>query len=81
MIFGMLSLPAVAMIVIAIILGNIWMLMLSIGLAIGYLIVLSLVQSALQSIFQAAVYLYAYNNGIAPEGFDSDLLAGALHAK
>ncbi len=81
MVFGILSLPAVAMIVIAIILGNTWMLMLSIGLAVGYLIVLSLVQSALQSIFQAAVYLYAYNNGLAPEGFDSDLLAGALHAK
>jgi hypothetical protein len=81
MIFGMLSLPAVAMIVIAIILGNIVMIMLSIGVAVGYLIVLSLVQSALQSIFQAAVYLYAYNNGLAPEGFDSDLLAGALHAK
>jgi hypothetical protein len=81
MVFGLLSLPAVAMIVIAIILGNIVMIMLSIGVAVGYMIVLSLVQSALQSIFQAAVYLYAYNNGLAPEGFDSDLLAGALHAK
>jgi uncharacterized membrane protein YedE/YeeE len=81
MVFGVLSLPAVAMIVIAIILGNTVMILLSIGVAIGYLIVLSLVQSALQSIFQAAVYLYAYNNGLAPEGFDPDLLASALHAK
>ena len=81
MVFGVLSLPSVAMIVLAISLGNAVMILLSIGVAVGYLIVLSLVQSALQSIFQAAVYLYAYNNGIAPEGFDPDLLASALHTK
>jgi cytochrome c biogenesis protein CcdA len=80
-VFGLLSLPALAMIVIAIILGNTVMIMLSIALAVGYLIVLSLIQSALQSIFQAAVYLYAYNHGMAPEGFDPDLLAGAMQAK
>ena len=80
-VFGFLSLPALAMIIIAIVLGNAVVIMLSIALAVGYLIVLSLIQSALQSIFQAAVYLYAYNNGMAPEGFDPDLLAGAMRPK
>ena len=81
LVFGLLTLPAVAMIVAIIVFGHIWMMMLGIGVVIGYLIVLSLVQSALQSIFQAAVYLYAYNNGVAPEGFDADMLASALHEK
>ena len=80
-VFGLLSLPAVAMIIVAIALHNAVLIMLSIALAVGYLIVLSLVQSALQSIFQAAVYLYAYNNGMAPEGFDPDLLASAMQPK
>ena len=80
-VFGILSLPALAMIIIAIVLGNAAVILLSIALAVGYLIVLSLIQSALQSIFQAAVYLYAYNNGMAPEGFDPDLLAGAMRSK
>jgi len=80
-VFGLLSLPALAMIIIAIVLGNAAVILLSIALAVGYLIVLSLIQSALQSIFQAAVYLYAYNNGMAPEGFDPDLLAGAMRSK
>jgi hypothetical protein len=78
---GLLTLPVFALIIGAILLGNISVLMVSIGLAVVYLIVLTLVQSALQSIFQAAVYLYAYNNGMAPEGFDSDLLASALRVK
>ena len=81
LISGLLTLPAVALIVGAILIGNISEMMLSIGLAVGYLIALTLVQSALQSIFQAAVYLYAYNDGMAPEGFDSDLLANALRTK
>jgi hypothetical protein len=80
-IFGLLSLPAVALVVMVAFLGNLPLLVLTILLSVVYFIALSLVQSTLQSIFQAAMYLYAYNKGMAPEGFDSDLLASALHAK
>jgi len=52
----------------------------SVALAVVYFVVLALIQSALQSIFQAAVYLYAYN-GTAPAGFESDTLASALRSK
>jgi hypothetical protein len=42
-----------------------------------YLIVLALVQSALQAIFQTALYLYA-RDGQVPEGFQAEVLEGAL---
>ena len=48
-----------------------------IALAVIYLIVLSLVQSCLQTIFQTALYLYT-RDGRAPEGFSAEMLGGAL---
>jgi hypothetical protein len=48
-----------------------------VSVAIAFLIALSLVQSALQSIFQAAVYLYTRDQS-GPAGFPSELLAGAV---
>jgi hypothetical protein len=48
-----------------------------IGLAPIYLIVLALIQSVLQSIFQAALYLYA-RDGQVPEGFRAEVLSGAM---
>jgi len=80
-VFGLLTLPALALIVIAIMAGSTAAIVLSIVAAIIYMVALSLVQSALQSIFQAAVYLYAYNNGVAPAGFDSGQLADAMRQK
>jgi hypothetical protein len=49
------------------------------GLALGvvYVLLLALVHSALQAIFEAAVYLYA-EKGAAPELFGGDLLSSAL---
>jgi hypothetical protein len=47
------------------------------SLAVVYLILLALVQSALQTIFEAAIYVYA-EKGTAPELFGQELLAGAL---
>jgi hypothetical protein len=44
--------------------------------AVLYIIGLTLVQSALQAIFQTALYLYA-RNGKAPQGFEN---AGLEHA-
>jgi hypothetical protein len=41
---------------------------------------MALIQSALQAIFQAAVYLYA-RQGQAPRGFDEALLADSMMQK
>lgn len=48
-----------------------------VGIGILYFLVLSLVQSALQAIFQAALYLYA-RDGITPLGFESSGLDNAM---
>ncbi|HVM62169.1 MAG TPA: DUF6159 family protein [Verrucomicrobiae bacterium] len=80
LVFMVLSLPAIALIFLAAFLGNGWLLLLSIIMAVVYLIALSLVQSALQSIFQTAVYLFAYNQ-VAPPGFAPELLSNAMRQK
>jgi len=49
-------------------------------LAFVYFIVLALIQSVLQSIFQAALYLYARNQE-APAGFDEGLLRNSVARK
>ncbi len=76
-IFGLLSIPAVALVFLGIYLGNAVALAACIGLAVVYLIVLGLVQSALQAIFQTALYLYA-RDGQVPAGFRAEVLDGAL---
>ena len=75
--FALLSIPAVAVVVLGLASGSMPTALLCIVLAIVYWIVLALVQSALQSIFQAALFLYA-KGGQAPEGFQAELLSGAL---
>lgn len=45
-----------------------------------YLVMLGLVQSTLQTIYQAAIYRYAAN-GEAPPGFDNQLVADAFREK
>lgn len=51
-----------------------------IAIGVVYLVALGLVQSTLQSIYQAAVYRYA-SDGAAPVGFDDEALAGAFRPK
>jgi hypothetical protein len=51
-----------------------------IGVAVLYLIGVSLVTSALQSIYLAAMYQYAAHDRV-PQGFDREMLAGAIKAK
>jgi hypothetical protein len=46
-------------------------------IAVIYILVVALIQSALQAIFQTAIYLYA-KNGQVPEGFDTELLDEAM---
>jgi hypothetical protein len=80
MMFGVLGLPAFGLIIFGLFIGNTAALVLCVALAVIYLVALSLIQSALQSIFQAAVYLYAHNE-TAPAGFESGMLANALRSK
>ena len=76
MIFFLLAIPAFGPILLGIHLGGV-ALMACIGVAVIYLIVLALIQSALQAIFQTALYLYA-RDGQVPEGFHAEVLEGAL---
>jgi hypothetical protein len=77
--FFVLALPAFGLVVLGIVSGSMAGLFLCIGIAVVYLVLLSLIQSALQSIFQAAVYLYA-RDGHAP-GFSNELLSGSLQPR
>ncbi len=76
-IFFLLSIPAFALIFLGIYLGGSVALVACIGLAVAYLIVLSLIHSALQAIFQTALYLYA-RDGQVPEGFRPEVFENAL---
>jgi hypothetical protein len=80
LLFGLLALPAILLIVLAIISGSAAAAVACVFLAVVYLMGLSLVQSALQSIFQAAVYLYA-RDGSEPGGFPAGMLAEAMRPK
>jgi hypothetical protein len=73
----LLALPAFAVILLSIFSGNIALMIGCIVLAVVYLVILGLVQSALQSIFQAAVFLYA-RDGQVPEGFEAEVLGNAM---
>jgi Family of unknown function (DUF6159) len=77
LLFFLLGIPAYALVVLGIVSGSGAVAVVSIALAVAYVIVLALVQSALQAIFQAAVYLYA-RNGQVPEGFQEEFLSGAM---
>ena len=78
--FFCLGIPAYALVILGIVSGNVAAAALCIALAVLYLIVLALVQSALHSIFQAAVYLYA-RQGQVPEGFQAEFLSEAMVLK
>jgi hypothetical protein len=76
-IFFLLAIPAFALIMLGIFLGSGIALITCVAVAVLYLIVLGLVQSALQAIFQTALYLYA-RDGQVPAGFRAEVLEGAL---
>ena len=75
-IFSVLSIPAFALIFLGFYLGGMTVGVACAGLAIIYLIILSLVHSALQAIFQTALYLYARDGQV--QGFRTDVLQSAL---
>ncbi len=76
LIFFLLTLPAVAVVALAFMAGGVTVGIIAIVPAVIYVIVLSLVQSALQAIFQTVLYMYA-QSGQIPSGFDPDTLKGA----
>jgi hypothetical protein len=77
LIFFLLSLIGIVPIALGVMSSLMFLKVLLIILGVTYLITLALVQSALQTIFQAALYLYAHD-GIAPEGFAADDLQSAV---
>jgi hypothetical protein len=80
LVFFVLAIPAVIVIVGGVMSGNLALMAMCIALAAVYLILLTLVQSALQSIFQAAIFLYA-REGRVPGGFNAALLGGAMSSR
>jgi len=77
-IFFLLSIPAWALVILSFTLhAGTAIIVACIALAAVYLIVLSLIHTALQAIFQTALYLYA-QNGQVPDGFRSNVLENAL---
>jgi hypothetical protein len=80
LVFFLLGIPAVIFIVLGFATGSGVGMIVSIILAALYLIGLALIQSALQAIFQAALYLYA-RNGQVPPGFQAELLTNAMGRK
>ncbi len=73
LIFLLLALPGVVLVVAGIGAGNVPVII----LAVVYFLLIALVQSALQGIFQAALYLYM-RDGTAPEGFETEALRASI---
>ena len=77
LLFFALSLPAVLLIAAGVASGKGFLALGFVAVAVIYVIALSVVQAALQGIFQAALYQYA-KKGETPPGFDREVLNGAI---
>jgi len=77
LIFFVLSLPAVLLIAAGVASGKGFLALGFVAFAVIYVIALSVVQAALQGIFQAALYQYA-KKGETPPGFDREVLNEAI---
>ena len=77
LIFFALSLPAVLLIAAGVASGKGFLALGFVAVAVIYVIALSVVQAALQGIFQAALYQYA-KKGETPPGFDREVLNEAI---
>ncbi len=75
-----LILPAIGLIVLGAMAHSLVALGISIAIAVFYIILLTLVQSALEAIFQTAIYFYA-RHSMVPAGFDESVLQGAIAAR
>jgi len=80
LVFTVMTLPAFFILAAGIYSGNGPLALTLIGVAVVYLVVLSVFQSALQGIFQAALYQFA-RFGNVPQGFHQEQLRKALIRK
>jgi hypothetical protein len=80
LVFFVLSLPAIILVFAGVLMGNGVLTLIFIVLALLYGVLLSVIQSALQGIFQAALYQYAQKGSVA-SGFDQNLLKNAITPK
>lgn len=82
--FFLLNIPGLLLLIAAVALGlehNNWSTFAGIAAAAAlWFAVLGLIQSAVQCIYQSAVYLYA-RNGIVPHGFEPDALGGSVDVR
>lgn len=80
LVFFLLGIPAFVVIFLGVLTASPAAIIACVGLGVLYIVLLALIQSALQAIFQAAVYLYA-RDGRTPPGFDSRLLMDSMVQK
>jgi len=73
----LLMIPAIGIIVLAVMSKSLVILGICIVAVVMYILLLTLVQSALEAIFQTAIYFYARNNRV-PAGFDESVLQSAI---
>lgn len=73
----LLLIPAFGILVLGIMAHNVMVLLACIGVFVLYILLLSLVQSALEAIFQTAIYFYA-RHSMVPAGFDESVLQSAI---
>ena len=79
-VFFLLGIPAYMVIFLCIMSQSTAIIAIGIGVAVIYLVVLGLVQSTLQTIFQTALYYYA-NEGKTATGFDSTAMSDAMYQR
>ena len=79
-VFFLLGIPAYLVIFLCIMSQSTAIIAIGIGVAVIYLLVLALIQSTLQTIFQTALYYYA-SDGKTVIGFDSTAMSDAMYQR
>ena len=80
LVFFVLSLPVIILVFAGVLMGKGALTLIFICMALLYGVLLSVIQSALQGIFQAALYQYAQKRIVVP-GFNQNLLKDAITPK
>jgi hypothetical protein len=73
----LLMIPAIGLVILAVMSKSLIAIAVSIGVVVLYFLLLALVQSALEAIFQTAIYFYARHSQV-PAGFDESVLQNAI---
>lgn len=80
LVFFVLSIPAAGFIALGVFFESGYGVAVGVALAVIYMLLLAIIQSALQAIYQAAVYRYA-DSGEAPAEFDTGALAASIQPR